>query len=423
MCLKAFILGGMQNPLRILLLILSGEAIFLLPFVLARVFRPTFLAVFELSNTQLGSCYSLYGIVALICYFLGGTVADHFPPRKLMALALFLTALGGFYMYTLPSFEALRLLYAYWGFTSIFLFWSAMIKATRAWGGQAHQGKAFGFLEGGRGFFAASLGTLGVLIFAWVIPSEIGTISLGERQEAFRWVILAASFFCAGIGLLLWLFFQDPKQETVGDTKGLGSWTDIKKAFSNSSVRYLMLIVLSASIGYKVTDVFSLYASEIMLFDEVDAAKVGSYQMYLRPFICVLVGFFADRTSNALVLCYAFACMLLGALLFATGWVVEPAIGLFILTLVITALGTYALRAVYFATMEEGKIPFAITGTAVGLISLVGYTPDIFVGPIMGFFLDGSPGIWGHQQLFLFLATFSLIGLYASYRFMKIIRK
>ena len=97
-----------------------------------------------------------------------------------MALALFLTALGGFYMYTLPSFEALRLLYAYWGFTSIFLFWSAMIKATRAWGGQAHQGKAFGFLEGGRGFFAASLGTLGVLIFAWVIPSEIGIISLGE---------------------------------------------------------------------------------------------------------------------------------------------------------------------------------------------------------------------------------------------------
>jgi MFS family permease len=385
LCLKAFILGGMQNPLRILLLILSGEAIFLLPFVLARVFRPTFLAVFELSNTQLGSCYSLYGIVALICYFLGGTVADHFPPRKLMALALFLTALGGFYMYTLPSFEALQLLYVYWGFTSIFLFWSAMIKATRAWGGQAHQGKAFGFLEGGRGFFAASLGTLGVLIFAWVIPSEIGTISLDERQEA--------------------------------------SWTDIKKAFSNSSVRYLMLIVLSASIGYKVTDVFSLYASEIMLFDEVDAAKVGSYQMYLRPFICVLVGFFADRTSNALVLCYAFACMLLGALLFATGWVVAPAIGLFILTLVITALGTYALRAVYFATMEEGKIPFAITGTAVGLISLVGYTPDIFVGPIMGFFLDGSPGIWGHQQLFLFLATFSLIGLYASYRFMKIIRK
>jgi predicted MFS family arabinose efflux permease len=105
LCLKAFILGGMQNPLRILLLILSGEAIFLLPFVLARVFRPTFLAVFELSNTQLGSCYSLYGIVALICYLLGGTVADRFPPRKLMALALFLTALG---VFICTPFQALK---------------------------------------------------------------------------------------------------------------------------------------------------------------------------------------------------------------------------------------------------------------------------------------------------------------------------
>ena len=304
----------MRNPLQILLLILAGEAIFLLPFVLARVFRPTFLAVFELSNTQLGNCYSLYGMVALLSYLLGGTVADRFPPRKLMALALFLTALGGGYMYTHPSFEALRLLYAYWGFTTIFLFWSAMIKATRSWGGQAHQGKAFGFLEGGRGFFAASIGTLSVVIFTWAIPSEIDIISLAEKQETFQWVILVASVFCAAIGLLLLFSFQDTKEEALGDANGLGSWKDIKKAFSNASVRYLMLIVLSAYVGYKITDVFSLYASEIMLFDEVDAAKVGSYQMYLRPFICVFVGFFADRTNNVIVLCYAFACMLLGAL-------------------------------------------------------------------------------------------------------------
>ena len=423
MCLKAPILGLMRNPLQILLLILAGEAIFLLPFVLARVFRPTFLAVFELSNTQLGNCYSLYGMVALLSYLLGGTVADRFPPRKLMALALFLTALGGGYMYTLPSYESLRLLYAYWGFTTIFLFWSAMIKATRSWGGQEHQGKAFGFLEGGRGFFAASMGTLSVVIFTWAIPSEIEIISPAEKQETFQWVILVASLFCAAIGLFLLFSFQDTKEETRGGANGLGSWKDIKKAFSSASVRYLMLIVLSAYVGYKITDVFSLYASEIMLFDEVDAAKVGSYQMYLRPFICLFAGFFADRTNNAIVLCYAFACMLLGALLFATGWVVTPAIGLFILTLLITALGTYALRAVYFATMEEGRIPFGITGTAVGLISLVGYTPDIFVGPIIGLFLDGSPGIWGYQQLFMFLGAFSLFGLYASYSFWRIVRK
>ena len=52
----------------IFLLILAGEAVFILPFVLARVFRPTFLDVFDLSNLELGTCFSVYGIVAFISY-------------------------------------------------------------------------------------------------------------------------------------------------------------------------------------------------------------------------------------------------------------------------------------------------------------------------------------------------------------------
>lgn len=410
----------MKNPLRIILLILAGEATFLLPFVLARVFRPTFLSVFQLNNTQLGSCYSVYGFVALASYLFGGTLADRIAPGKLMATALLLTAMGGFFMTTIPNVSALRWLYAYWGFTTVFLFWSAMIKATRAWGGVSAQGKAFGFLEGGRGFIAASLGTLGVVLFARILPNEIETISIFNRKEAFQFVIFSAAVFCVSIALLLFFFFKDSEIKETIPKKRMGSLEDIQTALRLSSVHYLILIVLSAYIGYKVTDVFSLYAAEVMLFNEVEAAKVGSYQMYLRPFICVFVGIFADRTTNASVLQYSFLFMFTGALLFASGWVTAPSVGLFLLSLLITAVGTYSLRAVYFAAMEEGKIPFAITGTAVGLISLVGYTPDIFVGPIMGVLLDGSEGLRGHQQLFLFLAFFSLIGLWASYRFRKI---
>ena len=120
---------------RILLLILAGESIFILPFVLARVFRPTFLDVFGLNNFELGACFSVYGIVALISYLYGGAIADKYPPRKLIASALMLTALGGLVMASYPSYTMLRVLFGYWGFTTIFLFWGAMIKATRLWGG------------------------------------------------------------------------------------------------------------------------------------------------------------------------------------------------------------------------------------------------------------------------------------------------
>lgn len=125
-------------------MILSGESIFILPYVLARIFRPTFLDVFNLNIFQLGSLFTVYGIVALFSYIFGGVIADNFSPRKLIATALFSTSLGGLLLATFPSYQILTILYGYWGITTVFLFWGAMIKATRLWGGSKNQGQAFG---------------------------------------------------------------------------------------------------------------------------------------------------------------------------------------------------------------------------------------------------------------------------------------
>ena len=115
----------------IFLLILAGEAVFVLPFVLARIFRPTFLDLFQVNNFELGTCFSLYGMVAFVAYFFGGIIADRFPPGKIMGVALVSTALGGIFLAMYPSLYLLKILYAYWGLTTILLFWSAKIKATR----------------------------------------------------------------------------------------------------------------------------------------------------------------------------------------------------------------------------------------------------------------------------------------------------
>ena len=56
----------------IILLILAAEAVFILPFVLQRIFRPTFLETFAINNENLGYCFSVYGIVALFSYLFGG---------------------------------------------------------------------------------------------------------------------------------------------------------------------------------------------------------------------------------------------------------------------------------------------------------------------------------------------------------------
>lgn len=59
----------------LLALILAGESIFFLPFVIARIFRPTLLAVFNITNTQLGAFFSMYGIVAMASYFFRRSVS------------------------------------------------------------------------------------------------------------------------------------------------------------------------------------------------------------------------------------------------------------------------------------------------------------------------------------------------------------
>ncbi|MDG1974179.1 MAG: MFS transporter [Flavobacteriaceae bacterium] len=408
-----------KSFLNLVLLILSGELIFLLPYVLARVFRPTFLEVFDLNNFELGSLFSVYGIVALLSYVYGGVISDKYPPRKLIAISLFFTAFGGVVFATYPSFLVLQILYGYWGFTTVFLFWGAMIKATRIWGGTNSQGQAFSFLDGGRGLVAASMSSIGVLIFSFFLVTEIELTTLSQRKEAFRYVILFSSFIVFFTGFII-LFLMKNNEETVQTTNNFSSISQIKKTLKIPSVWLIMIIIVSAYVGYKVTDIYSLYASEVMLFNDLESANIGSLQLYLRPLVCIIIALISDKTSHVYLIIIGFITMFTGSLIFALGLVKFDMNFVFYLSLVVVATGTYAIRALYFSIMQKGLIPLALTGTAVGIISVVGYSPDIFATPLIGYIIDKYPGILGHQYVFLMLVFFSILGLGASIKFARL---
>ena len=407
--------------LSITLLILSGELIFVLPYVLARIFRPTFLEVFSLSNLQLGSLFSVYGTVALLSYVYGGVISDRFQPKNLIASSLFFTALGGLVLAIYPSYFVLQILYGYWGFTTVFLFWGAMIKAARVWGGAKNQGQAFGFLDGGRGLVAASMGSLGVLIFSFFLTNDIESASLIERKDAFRYVILFSSFMVFLNGILV-LFFMESNQKSEAKNT-FSTLSHVKAVLKIQSVWLIMIIIISAYVGYKVTDIYSLYASEVMLFNHIEAANIGSLQLYLRPLVCVIIALLAGKKNYIYFIIFGFITMLIGSTIFAFGIVQLNMNFVFFFSLIIVATGTYAIRALYFSIMQEGRIPLLMTGTAVGVISVVGYTPDIFASPIIGYFLDKYPGILGHQYVFTILVLFSVLGLLASIKFSRLTNK
>jgi MFS family permease len=160
-----------------------------------------------------------------------------------------------------------------------------------------------------------------------------------------------------------------------------------------------------------------------MLYNQVQSAQVGTFLLFIRPVIGVLIGVLADRSQITYWLVVSFVISFLGALLFALGLISNSETALFFISILVVATGVYAARSLYFAVMERGKIPLVLTGTAVGLISLIGYTPDIFAGPAMGYLLENSPGAEGHQHVFWMLALFSFIGGVAAWYYFRLYRK
>jgi sugar phosphate permease len=411
----------LRRALALTALVAAGETIFFLPFVLARIFRPTLLEVFGLTNFQLGAAFSLYGIVAMAAYFFGGLLADRFAPRLLLAVALVTTAAGGLVLAGRPSLTALQWLFAYWGFTTIALFWSALIRATREWGGDKLQGAAFGLLDGGRGLVTAVTGSIVVAIYAALLPAAVETAGLTERAAAFRQVVHIMTGLTCASAVFLWCALPRGKSFTrqTGPVLDFGG---VKRVLRLPAVWLQAFIVLCAYVGFKATDDFSLYAKEVLELDEVAAARVGLVSLWMRPIAAIGAGVLADRVGAGRLTLLSFLFIAAGSVVLASGTIGPGMVTIFALTICTASLGIFALRGLYYAIMGEGGIPLAVTGTAVGVVSVVGYTPDVFMGPLMGALLDKSPGEAGHRQVFAVVAGFALAGLGASWWFRRLAR-
>lgn len=397
-----------RRVLGITVLVVAGEAAFGLPFHVARFFRPTLLAGLGIDNTELGGLFAAYGVVAALCYFPGGLLADRFPARRLMCASLALTAACGLFLATLPGPRALIVVHAAFGVTTILLFWAALIRATRSWAGAGRQGAAFGALEGGRGLFAAVLASLAYLAFRAAFVGDPATASPDERLLALQRVYLvytAATFVAAA---LVWSIVPDDRDAGPGERPGLRR---VGRVLREPVIWSQAVIVLCAYCAYKGIDNYGLYLMTAYAMDEVEAASAMVMTAWIRPLAALGAGLLADqlRPSRVALLCFAALALGHGALA-----LLQPASAPYALVwadLALTCAAAFGLRGVYFALMDEARVPPTMTGTAVGLISMIGFLPEIFIAPLTGWLLDRRPGLVGHQHVFLLLGAAALLGL------------
>jgi nitrate/nitrite transporter NarK len=409
--------GAARRALVMAVLIIAGEAIFSLPFHVPRFFRPTMLSVFDLDNAGLGDVFAIYGVTAMLAYFPGGIVADRFAPGRLMATSLWLTAAGGVALALWPSVGLMRVVYGWWGVTTVLLFWAAMIRATAGWGGAGLQGRAFGFLDGGRGLAAAALATIAVVVLSSFAGADPAAMRTDERQRAFLTIVAFYASVTATAGVACWFVVDDqvPARAQPASSAAHRSLRGIADVVTRPAVWLQAVIVVAAYCGYKAIDNVGLYAQVALGKDEVEAAAFATACAWLRAPAAVVAGVVADHVLARRVVVWTFILLALSCL---TLGVVSPesstTVALALASVTVTFASVYALRGVYFALVRESQVPVAVTGTAVGLISVVGFTPDIFYASASGRILDLTPGVVGHQHAFLLLMAISVVGAAAT---------
>ena len=283
------------------------------------------------------------------------------------------------------------------------------------------QGMAFGLLDGGT--------RTGRSIDRLIGGSGYSPVCLNLELEgdpenqrmAFRMVILVSSAIAAATGVLVFFLMgrNDLEKELPSEKTRVRTMINLLK---KKSVWLLMIMILCGYSGYKATDIFSLYAFEVMGFDEVRSARTGSFMLYLRPVSGLLAAFLSLRLRSSLLLFLGFILTFTGAVALAAGIAQPGEVFLFFSTLTFSCLGIYSIRALYFTAVGESGIPMATTGAAVGIASFIGYTPDIFMGPVLGILLDNNPGIEGHLHVFILLTVIALIGTTAAFLHLRDVR-
>jgi len=204
----------------------------------------------------------------------------------------------------------------------------------------------------------------------------------------------------------------DTARASIGRNKqGPAARGQIRTVLKMPVVWLQALIILLAYWLYIGTFEFPAFVEKVFDQTKLFGAQLGAFRDWLRPVAAIGAGLLADRIRPTRTIALGFVILAIsyGVLASLPGearwmwmvWIQVAAIAILV----------FGLRGIYYALLEENKVPIVLTGTAVGVVSTIGYTPDIFAFPVVGFFLDRFGIATGYQYYFTLLAAGAVLGL------------
>jgi len=404
--------AALRSYSQLVLIIVAAGAIYPLLY-LRQNFELSILEAFNISQTQLRYCSSILGVIFMITYVPSGWLADRFSSRKLLAYSLLATGLLGLWFSSMPSYGSLLIIYGAWGLATGLTFWSAHIKLVAMLAKRDQQGRFFGILDGGRGLVEALLATIAIALFAYALSQEAGSAVLALKQVIYLYV----GVLLVMAPLIYWLL-----DDAEADTELAKSDHSEKSSFRNDIMivlthREIWLCAICIACGYQLfyaTYSFSAYLQQNFGLTAVMVGTITVAKLWMRPIGGIAAGFIGDWSSPEKVLSILLALASLSLAMMA--FLPASAAALFMLAVVLLiGLLTYAVRGLYWATLGGCNVPNKIKGLAIGIISMIGYFPEVYLPLLSASLIEQYPGGLGYKIYYLILSIFGLFGAYAAY--------
>lgn len=370
-----------------------------------------------LTHTQIGNAMSIYSTIATFAFLGSLLIADRFSKKILLPFSLIATGCVGLYLATFPSYHGILFAWAMFGITCELTYWPILLKSIRLLGDEEEQGRMFGFLEGGRGVVDTIIAFSALAIFAW----------LGKGAVGLRGAILFFSAAVIVVGIITYFCLEhDEIAKSKDANKNKVALESIVKALKMKEIWVVAFTVFSVYSVYCGLTYFIPFLKDIY---GLPVTLIGAYgivnQYGLKMIGGPVGGFLADKkfksSSKYLRVAFAVAAVAMVGFILLPHESMNVYVGM-TLTLAFGAI-IFSMRAIFFAPMDEIKVPREISGSAMSIGSFVGYAPGIFCYSLYGNMLDRFPGLTGYKVVFMIMAGFAVMGFIISSILIRMIKK
>ena len=390
-----------RKYLTIIALGLAGGSIYFIPYV-KYVFYDAQLAAMGINNTQSGLLLTMYTIGNMVLYIPGGYLADKVSTKKALIISLVATSvLTWVYAFSL-NFVVSMIIWLGLSFSTAFVFWSALMKAVRIVGTEEEQGFMYGLYYACNGIAAAL--TSFISLYAYNTAGEDIKSGFVRGVNASGVVVLIAAI------CLVFLMKEDAGKVTTESDDDKISLPMVGKVLK-SPVVWILSIVILCGYGLKSSvSYFNPYLTEVVGVSAVNSGIFSIINNYLLLLLAPVGGILADKvfksTCKWLSVSFVILAVLFGGVLLIPSDISPMVASIYTL---LPGAVTMMMYGVVFSSVSEAGISRTMTGTVIGISSIIGYIPDSIYSVIFGKWLDNK-GAAGYTNIFIFLVASGILG-------------